>query len=282
MNPQIRDLDGRSPFPALDYPRMPARTHQFYAIAFVENLSLKELAPHYPEARVSPHEIYFPVDSGAGTYIYPFGAMVFHNVAQARRELELARLERAHPGLRAQVVREDYSLIEDPECSVGLTDGNLRVDNLTTARAGVVALTVAQSAAMEYYEQVVDSLFVRTSRMVDQMEKRGTVSFRTRPLVRFIGEAISNRNEVLSVLHLLDKPDATWEDPAMDRIYDDLRTEFDLADRYAAMEQKLRSVQETLELIVDVARDRRILLLEIAVAFLILTEILLPVFHVIK
>lgn len=266
--------------PALDYARMASRTHQFYAVAFVENLPLKELAPHYPEARVSPHELYFPVDAGAGVYIYPFGAMVFHNAPQIRRDLEMVRLERAHPGLRTQIVREDYSLIEDPDVTVGLIDGNLRVDKLTTARAGVVALTVAQSAAMEYYEQVVDSLFARTSRMVDQMESRGTVSFRTRPLVRFIGEAISNRNEVLSVLHLLDKPDATWEDPAMDRIYDDLRTEFDLADRYAAMEAKLRTVQETLELVVDVARDRRLLLLEIAVAVLILMEILLPLFHV--
>ena len=250
---------------------MAARTHQFYAIAFVENLSLKELATHYPEARISMHELYFPVDSGAGVYIYPFGAMVFHNAPQLRRDLELTRLERAHPGLRTQIVREDYSLVEDPDSSVGLTDGSLRVDKLTPARAGVVALTVAQSAAMEYYEQVVDSLFARTSRMVERMELRGTVPVRTKPLVRFIGEAIANRNEVLSVLHLLDKPDATWEDSAMDRIYDDLRTEFDLADRYAA-----------LELVVDVARDRRLLLLEVAVAVLILTEILLPLFHIIK
>jgi uncharacterized Rmd1/YagE family protein len=261
---------------------MAPRTHQFYAIAFVENLSLKELAPHYPEARISLHELYFPVDSGAGVYIYPFGAIVFHNAPQLRRDLELMRLERAHPGLRTQVVREDYSLVEDPDFAVGLTNGNLHVDKLTTARAGVVALTVAQSAAMEYYEQVVDSLFARTSRMVERMEVRGTVPVRTKPLVRFIGEAITNRNEVLSVLHLLDKPDATWEDSAMDRIYDDLRTEFDLADRYAALELKLRSVQEALELVVDVARDRRLLLLEVAVAVLILTEILLPLFHIIK
>jgi uncharacterized Rmd1/YagE family protein len=201
-------------------------------------------------------------------------------VPQQRRDLELTRLEQAHPGLRTQIVREDYSLIEDPDSVVGLTNGNLRVDKLTTGRAGVVALTVAQSAAMEYYEQVVESLFARTSRMVERMEARGTVPVRTRPLVRFIGEAIMNRNEVLSVLHLLDKPDATWEDSAMDRIYDDLRTEFDLADRYAALALKLRSVQEALELVVDVARDRRLLLLEVAVAILILVEILLPLFHI--
>ena len=78
---------------------MPSRIHQFYAIAFVENLTLKGLTIHYPEARASPHELYFPIDDGAGVYIYPFGAMVFHNVPQQRRDLELTRLEQAHPGL---------------------------------------------------------------------------------------------------------------------------------------------------------------------------------------
>jgi uncharacterized Rmd1/YagE family protein len=60
----------------------------------------------------------------------------------------------------------------------------------------------------------------------------------------------------------------------MDRIYNDLRAEFDLADRYAAMESKLRSIQEALELVLDVARDRRLLLLEVAVVVLILAELI--------
>ena len=60
----------------------------------------------------------------------------------------------------------------------------------------------------------------------------------------------------------------------MDRIYDDLRAEFDLADRYAAMESKLRSIQEALELVLEVARDRRLLLLEVAVVVLILAELI--------
>jgi uncharacterized Rmd1/YagE family protein len=79
---------------------------------------------------------------------------------------------------------------------------------------------------------------------------------------------------VLSILHLLDKPDEAWEDPAMDRIYGDLRGEFDLVDRYRALEFKLRSIQEALELLVEVARDRRLLILELAVVFLILLELI--------
>ena len=60
----------------------------------------------------------------------------------------------------------------------------------------------------------------------------------------------------------------------MDRIYDDLRAEFDLGDRFTALELKLRSVQESLELLLDVARDRRLVLLEVAIVVLIVFELL--------
>jgi uncharacterized Rmd1/YagE family protein len=61
----------------------------------------------------------------------------------------------------------------------------------------------------------------------------------------------------------------------MDRIYDELRAEFDLVDRYQAMETKLRTMQESLELILDVARDRRLVSLEVTIVILIGFEILL-------
>ncbi len=86
---------------------------------------------------------------------------------------------------------------------------------------------------------------------------------------------MGTRNEVLSVLHLLDKPDAAWDDPAMDAIYEDLRDEFDLGDRFNALELKLRGVQEALELVLDVSRDRRLVLLEVSIVVLIVIELVL-------
>ena len=205
--------------------------HQFHAIAFEENFSLRQLSPVFPGARIGVRELYLPIEPSGGMFIYPFGAIVTYDVAVERREAELTRLQQAIPKLTARVVREEYTVAEDTAFLTGIADGMLRVDRLTLGRAGIVALTVAQSAAMEYYEQMVESLFARTSGFVERLERRGTVPFRTRPLHRFIGEAITTRNEVLSILHLLDKPDEAWEDPAMDRIYGDLRAEFDLVDR---------------------------------------------------
>jgi len=255
-----------------------ARFHTFYAVAFVENLSLKDLVAVFPGARLSPHELYLPLASGGDLFAYPFGAVVFSNAPKAEREAQLTRLHAACPRLTTETVHEDFVVKEEPGARLGLIDGRLILDRFTRERASVVSLVVAQSAAMEYYERIVEHLFARTNALVERLETRGDVSLHTRPLHRFIGEAIGTRTEVLSVLHLLDKPDATWNDPGMDRIYGDLREEFDLADRYRALEQELLGVQEALELILGVARDRRLLVLELAIGLLILFELLLALF----
>ncbi|HYQ28643.1 MAG TPA: hypothetical protein VER04_15535 [Polyangiaceae bacterium] len=54
-----------------------------------------------------------------------------------------------------------------------------------------------------------------------------------------------------------------------------LRSQFDLVDRYQALELKPRSVQEALSLLTEIARDRRLVYLETSVIVLILVEILL-------
>jgi required for meiotic nuclear division protein 1 len=253
---------------------MTARIHQFAAVAFEENLNLRELERHYPGARAGPRELHYASADGE-VFIYPFGAIVFRDLSPDQREMELRRLHRARPGLTTKVVRETFSVREEPGARVDLHEGVLVVDQLGPSRAAVVALIMAQSAAMEYYERIVADLFARTTALVEPLEKSGTVPMRTRKLHQFIGQAIGTRAEVIQVLSLLDKPDATWDDPALDLIYDDLRAEFDLSDRYATLTQKLAGVQDSLELVVDVARDRRMWLLELFIGLLIVVEVAL-------
>jgi uncharacterized Rmd1/YagE family protein len=253
--------------------------HTFHALAFVENFSLKELAARYPEARRTYHQLRFPAAAGGTVYLFASGAIVFHGVGQAGREAEVLRLRRALPRLSdAQVISEEFSVREVAGARPDIQDGVLVLDHLSAERAEVVALTIAQSAAMEYYERIVDQMFAETDRLVERLERSGTMPVFTRKLHRFIGAAIGTRNEVFSVLHLFDKPDAAWDDPGADKVYQELRAEFDLVDRHSALELKLRSVQDALELVTDIARDKRLVWLEASIVFLILMEIALTLF----
>jgi uncharacterized Rmd1/YagE family protein len=248
-------------------------SHHFHAVGFVENIALKDLAPAYPEARRTAHELWYATPAGGRVFVYPFGAIAFQDVPADERESHLKRLRDAVRDLRDANAIDDLAVHETPGAAPDVREGELYVDHLGFEGASVVALTVAQSAAMEYYERIVDAMFVRTDRLVDRLEATGRAPIRTRPLHRFIGTAIGVRNEVLSILHLLDKPDAVWDDVTADGIYRELRAEFDLADRYESLEHKLKSVQEALELVLDMSRDYRLVMLEVAIVVLIVVEI---------
>jgi uncharacterized Rmd1/YagE family protein len=209
-------------------------------------------------------------------FIYSFGAIIFHNMGQAGREAELLRLRRTPMKTSdAQVIADEFTVREVAGARPEAGESSLVVDALTPERASMVALTVEQSVAMEYYERIVDQMFEDTSRFAERLEESGNMSILTGKLHKFIGQAISTRSEVLSVLHLLDKPDVVWDDPGAERIYEAMRADLDLVDRYHALEQKLASVQDALSLVTDVARDRRLVLLEASIVVLIVFEIAL-------
>src|SRR5262245_59228931 len=142
--------------------------HQFYAIAFEENISLKELSRLFPTAQLTAHELCVRLGDG-GVYVYPFGAVVTFDLSTEQREIELQRLITAVPKLTTHVVREEFAVREDATATTGVSDGVLVLDRLTPERAGVVALTIAQSAAMEYYETIVEQLVARTVPMVERL-----------------------------------------------------------------------------------------------------------------
>jgi required for meiotic nuclear division protein 1 len=264
-------------FPAVnERPFDDSEIHTFHALAFVENFPLKDLAAAYPDAKRTHHQLWYSAPAGGTVFLYPSGAVVFYNMGQAGRETEILRLKRALPRLSdAQVVTEEFSVRERAGAEPDIDSGVLVVDAVNFERASIVAHTIAQSAAMEYYERIVEEMFGNTDRMVARLEKVGTMPIFTRKLHRFIGAAISTRSEVLSVLHLFDKPDAAWDDQLAEKIYVQLRAEFDLVDRHHALELKLRSVQEALELVTDIARDKRLVWLEASIVGLIVLEIAL-------
>ena len=61
----------------------------------------------------------------------------------------------------------------------------------------------------------------------------------------------------------------------MDENYNDLRSLFDLPERFQALEYKLQLIQQTLELLVDTSRDRRLFWLELIIVILIAVEIVI-------
>jgi uncharacterized Rmd1/YagE family protein len=139
----------------------------------------------------------------------------------------------------------------------------------------ILALVVAQSVAMEYYEGDVDATVAALEQTSRRLAKEGRLLGSARGLMRFIGRGMVMRSQVIHTLSLLESPGATWENEPLDRLYRGLRAAFEIEERYRALDHEIRIVQDNLALMVDMVRQRRYTLLEIAVAIFVGVETLL-------
>jgi uncharacterized Rmd1/YagE family protein len=206
---------------------------------------------------------------------HDFGVLVFIGVEAEERELVKKRLLSGceadpHPPLvetfSVQLTRE--------QPPVALFD-RVVLPELDVRSVELVALAVGQSVGMEYYEDNVDGLVSQLQNASRRLADTGRLNDTNRELLRFIGRGMTTRTQVVHTLALLDAPALAWDDEALDRLYRDLRMAFAIEDRYRALDQKLKMIQDNLELMVDLAQHKRSVLLEVAVIGLISVELLL-------
>ena len=70
--------------------------------------------------------MFVPIESDAdgGLYFFPFGAIVTHDVPAEHRERIFSRLTQVLPKLTTRIIREDYSVLEDPSAPIGIVRRN--------------------------------------------------------------------------------------------------------------------------------------------------------------
>jgi uncharacterized Rmd1/YagE family protein len=206
---------------------------------------------------------------------HDFGAVVFIGVAPE----ECARVIKA---LTSQLDEEPHPPHEEsfaveiaPGAACAVRFDRAIVSDLDARIVEIVALAVAQSVAMEYYEGDVDALVTELEKRSRRLARVGALRESTRGLTRFIGQGMTTRSRVIHTLSLLESPGATWDSEPLDRLYRDLRAAFEIEERYRALDHEIRIVQDNLALMVDMVRQRRYTLLEATVAVFVAVETLL-------
>jgi len=261
-------------------------TVEVHAYAIASTLPIKTLPPllgeQAPEARRAATQITVRRGERAWIVAYDFGAIVFFGVAEKERkeilEKVLAKVgPEPHPPLHEELLVE-----LDGDRPVEASFDRVALPQLDAKAVELVALVVAQSAAMEYYEEDVDRLLAKVQVVTRELEQKGKTGGGVRDLVRFVGFGMSTRNQVVYTLSLLDAPDLVWNDERLDRAYRGLRQTFEIEARYRALREKLLMTQDNLELLVDLAHHRRSQLLEFAVAIMIALEVVLFVYQIWK
>jgi uncharacterized Rmd1/YagE family protein len=206
---------------------------------------------------------------------HDFGAVVFLGVEEVERERVIGRFLATLAEEPRPAMQESYTVQVVPGAAPAVAFGHVVVADLDARVVEIIALVVAQSAAMEYYESDVDDLVTALAKRSARLERDGALRGSAREMMRLIGRGMRMRSNVIHTLSLLDSPGATWESEPLDRLYRGLRVSFEIEERYRALDHEIRIVQDDLALMVDIIRQRRFIMLEVVVAIFVVVETLI-------
>lgn len=212
--------------------------------------------------------------------VHDFGAIVFFDWPKEQREAFLAKLlatlpPEPHPPLLDDYLIEVHDEIAEPKVSFD----RAIVPDLTSSVVELSSLVLAQSVAMDYYEEDVRAGYERVAEFATRLVERGKIRLSERQLNRFVGNVLLVRNQIAMTLSLLDAPEVTWVREDYDRLYRALRSMFEIEDRYRTIQHKIELIQENLAIVVELVQHRRARALEWVVIALIAFEVLFAIFE---
>lgn len=212
-------------------------------------------------------------------YIFSFGSAVFVDVDPAQARVFIGELTPHAEGTGEQA-SDDFLVEVQPDAKERVGFDRITVQQPSPAYLKLAARVLAQSTTLEHFEKVVENLLDQAGSVADRLASGSWLPLRGSEMLKFIGLGLSTRREIVARLSILDAPDLAWEDPAADQLFNELRANFELQTRFRTLEDKLRLVHESAEVLVDLSNTRRFTVLELTIIVLIAVEILLAtVFH---
>jgi uncharacterized Rmd1/YagE family protein len=252
------------------------------AYGFATTFKMRDLARCFAGAKIRQTKTQITAEYDVDKYAvgFDFGAIVFINIAAEERARVIGAIlakvatDEPHPPLE-----EDFLIEVKPGIS---PHGEVHFDRVTVPElsqpmADLITLLVAQSVSIDYYEEDLQEILADLDRRTDRMAKRGRIEGSAREITRFVASAIATKNQIIAALAVLDKPAVTWESEHLDRLYRDTRSILEIDERFKALEYKLRTIQETLELFLDLHNTRRSFYLEMTIVVLIVFELVVAI-----
>jgi uncharacterized Rmd1/YagE family protein len=257
------------------------------AYGFEAQFRIRDLAACFTGAKLRPSKRQLVAEYGPDRLAlgFDFGAVVFVNLAAEERARVLGEVQKRvaprepHPPLEEDFVIE---IVPGTPPQGRVTFDRVILDELTAPAVEIIALLIAQSVAIDYYEEDLQEVLAALDKHTSHMARRGRLLGSRGDLMRFVARTLDTKNQIIAALAVLDKPAVTWEKESLDKLYHALRDMLEIDERFKAMEYKLRTIQESLELFLDMQQTRHGHALETIVVLLILIEIVMGVLDKLK
>ena len=210
--------------------------------------------------------------------LFRYGAIVFFHVEP---DEETAFLD----GIRALILRpatdpmvEEIELALSVDGREGVEGATISVPDFSLATLQVVSEVLARSVVLERFEGRVRTTFETLQPMAAGLGSGRLTRINYRNLLKRLGDVLLDQQEMVGRIAITDKPDALWDHPALERLYTRLHDEFEISDRFEAIEAKLNMIGRTIQTSIDLVQNRRSMRVEWYIVILIVAEIALTLY----
>ncbi|THU54359.1 hypothetical protein C4D60_Mb10t24270 [Musa balbisiana] len=239
--------------------------------------------------------------------VFQYGSVVLFNVSEHEADGYLKIVEKHASGLLPGMRKDDpgkkgflvdgtgdmlqqrtslefeyglrMSLIHRPQIAISYAQGLhagyciLRWDNLLSRVLG-------QSIALDYYIGQVDGMVAEFTDINHEMKKIGTFTVKKEKLFQLVGKANSNLADVILKLGLFERSDIAWKSAKYAQIWEYLRDEYELTQRFGSLDYKLKFVEHNIHTFQDILQNRKSVFMECLIIVLIALEILISLYSV--
>lgn len=262
------------------------KSYKVKAMHVAERLKLKDIKDRFSRTpfEFSNYEMVLKYSEDSYAFIYNYGSVVFFNVAEETQERELGNIQeyrmpsdqgRTTDAFEVEVL--DPVLAEKDPLANKVYFDRIVLAKLSFAKVKITCMLLAESTALEYYEILIENLLERTNMFSKKLERDGRILESSEALIKFIGMCLNTKQEIISNLYIVDSPEETWESVELDKVYREFKLMLEIDTRYRALDYKIRIIQESIEVIVDLAKSKRETMLELVIILLIAFEIILSV-----
>ena len=241
-----------------------------------ERLNLRGL----PEPAVTLGPLTVPAGEAGVAGVFRYGAVVLFNLTESEQKNFLKDLRpRVESPLR-RMETEDVQLLVVGKQPEGVTPEGIGIADLALARLQIVAIALARSVALAYYENAMASAFDLIEPLARRLESPRGGGRRLRELLRHIGGTLLVLHKMTGRVEIQDKPDLLWDHPEVERLYLHLENEYELRERNTVLERKLALIHQTAETAVNLMQNRSMLRVEWYIVILIVFEVLLYTYEI--
>lgn len=216
--------------------------------------------------------------TGSGiAVLFRYGAIVFFDTSPAAIADYLRQIAPhiRQPAAQQEQETESLEIRVDPAGKEAIEGDVLLVADVTLEKLQLIADIMAKSVSLGHYERSIERQFERIEPFAINLDHWMRAGRTAHELLHHLGSALLAEHRVVGGARIDDSPELLWDHPHLERLWARLRDEFEIRERFAALQGKLGLISRTAETALELLQHRRSLRVEWAIVGLIVFEIAL-------